>query len=76
LAGEGYPTPRNQCWLKQVPFVFINYGMQLLQRPDKVTILYPFDHQFRRNLKMLPPSDGRSPGWPAIGWTERVRSAR
>jgi hypothetical protein len=48
LAGEGYPTPRNQCWPEQVPFVFINYGMQMLQRPDKVTILYPFDHQFRQ----------------------------
>jgi hypothetical protein len=48
LAGEGYPTPRNQCWPEQVPFVFINYGMQLLQQPDKITILYPFNHQFRQ----------------------------
>jgi hypothetical protein len=48
LAGEGFPSPRNQCWPEQVPFVFINYGMQLLQRPDKITILYPFDHQFRQ----------------------------
>jgi hypothetical protein len=48
LVGEGYPTPRNQCWPEQVPFVFINYGMQMIQRPDKITILYPFDHQFRQ----------------------------
>ena len=48
LAGEGYPTPRNQCWPEQVPFVMANYGMQVLQRPDKVTILYPYDHQFRQ----------------------------
>jgi hypothetical protein len=48
LAGVGYPTPRNQCWPEQVPFVFANYGMQVLQRPDKVTILYPYDHQFRQ----------------------------
>jgi hypothetical protein len=48
LAGKGYPTPRNQCWPEQVPFVFANYGMQLLQRPDKITILYPYDHQFRQ----------------------------
>jgi len=48
LAGKGYPTPRNQCWPEQVPFVFANYGMQVLQRPEKVTILYPFDHQFRQ----------------------------
>jgi hypothetical protein len=48
LAGKGYPTPRNQCWPEQVPFVFSNFGMQILQQPDKVTILYPFDHQFRQ----------------------------
>jgi hypothetical protein len=30
LAGEGYPTPRNQCWPEQVPFVFINCGPALL----------------------------------------------
>jgi hypothetical protein len=48
LAGIGYPTPRNQCWPEQVPFVFINYGMQILQQPDKVTILYPYDHQYRQ----------------------------
>jgi hypothetical protein len=48
LAGKGYPTPRNQCWPEQVPFVFINYGMEILQQPDKITILYPFDHQFRQ----------------------------
>jgi hypothetical protein len=48
MAGIGYPTPRNQCWPEQVPFVFSNFGMEILQRPDKVTILYPFDHQFRQ----------------------------
>src|SRR6266852_8419440 len=48
LAGKGFPTPRNQCWPEGVPFVFINRGMQMLQQPDKITILYPFDHQFRQ----------------------------
>jgi hypothetical protein len=63
LAGEGYPTPRNQCWPEQVPFVFINYGMQLLQRPDKITILYPFDHQFRQ-VRMNQPHPARvTPSW-------------
>src|SRR5690349_14178939 len=41
LAGVGYPTPRNQCLPEQVPFVVANFGMEILQRPDKVTILYP-----------------------------------
>jgi hypothetical protein len=26
MAGEGYPTPRNQCWPEQVPFVSSTLG--------------------------------------------------
>jgi hypothetical protein len=63
LAGIGYPTPRNQCWPEQVPFVFANYGMQLLQRPDKVTILYPFDHQFRQIRLNQPHPAPVTPSW-------------
>jgi hypothetical protein len=35
LAGKGYPTPRNQCWPEGMPFVFSNYGMQLLSSRTK-----------------------------------------
>jgi hypothetical protein len=59
----GYATPRNQCWPEQVPFVFANYGMQVIQQPDKVTILYPFDHQFRQvRLNQRHPVQV-SPSW-------------
>ena len=54
LAGKGYPTPRNQCWPEGMPFVVSNFGMQMLQQPDKITILYPFDHQFRQ-VRMNQP---------------------
>lgn len=63
LAGKGYPTPRNQCWPEQVPFVFANYGMQVIQEPDKVTILYPFDHQFRQVHLNQPHPAPVSPSW-------------
>jgi hypothetical protein len=63
LAGKGYPTPRNQCWPEQVPFVFANYGMQVIQQPDKVTILYPFDHQFRQVRLNQPHPAQVSPSW-------------
>jgi hypothetical protein len=63
LAGVGYPTPRNQCWPEQVPFVFANYGMQLLQRPDKITILYPYDHQFRQVRLNQPHPAQVTPSW-------------
>jgi len=39
LRGEGYPTPRNQCWPGGVPFVFSDMGMQMIQEVDRVTIL-------------------------------------
>jgi hypothetical protein len=63
LASEGYPTPRNQCWPEQVPFVFINYGMQILQQPDKVTFLYPFDHQYRQVHLNEPHPAELKPSW-------------
>ena len=63
LAGLGYPTPRNQCWPEQVPFVFANFGMQLLQQPDKITILYPFDHQFRQVRMNEPHPAPVTPSW-------------
>jgi hypothetical protein len=63
LAGQGYPTPRNQCWPEQVPFVFINYGMQILQQPDKITILYPFDHQYRQVRLNEPHPAHLEPSW-------------
>jgi hypothetical protein len=47
LRGIGYPTPRNQCWPGGVPFVFPSGATQLLQEPDKITILYNYDHQVR-----------------------------
>jgi hypothetical protein len=63
LAGQGYPTPRNQCYPEQIPFVFINYGLQLLQRPDKVTILYPYDHQYRQVRLNEPHPAHVKPSW-------------
>jgi hypothetical protein len=63
LAGKGYPTPRNQCWPEQVPFVFGNYGMQVIQQADKVTLLYPFDHQFRQVRLNQPHPAHVTPSW-------------
>ena len=47
LSGAAYPTPFNQCWPAGVPYIFENLGMQMLQEPSKITILYPFNHEFR-----------------------------
>src|SRR5215475_14649795 len=47
VAGMGYPSPRNQCWPQGVPFIFTNFAVQLLQQPNKVTMLYDEDHEVR-----------------------------
>jgi hypothetical protein len=63
LAGKGYPTPRNQCWPEGMPFVFMNEGMQILQQPEKITILYPTDHQFRQVRMNQPHPAHLTPSW-------------
>ena len=47
LAGVGFPSPRNQCWPGGVPFVFTGGAILILQQPDKIVILYNYDHQVR-----------------------------
>jgi hypothetical protein len=63
LTGVPYPSPRNQCWPEGVPGIFVETAMQLLQQPDKITILYPYDHQVRR-VRMNEPHAARlTPSW-------------
>ena len=67
--GIGAPNPRNQCWPAGVPFVFSNGPTRLVQLPDKIVILYGYDHQFRHvrlnqshPAKVTPSSYGDSVG--------------
>jgi len=46
-SGVGFASPRNQCWPGGVPFVFTSGAIEILQQPDKVAILYNYDHQVR-----------------------------
>jgi hypothetical protein len=63
LTGVPYPTPSNQCWPGGVPFVLYNIGMQMLQEPDKVTILYSNDHEVRHvRLNQAHPAQV-TPSW-------------
>ena len=63
LAGAGYPDPRNQCTPQGVPYVFSSGGMQLLQQPDKITILYDYDHQVRHIRMNQPHPSHVTPSW-------------
>src|SRR5262249_36564925 len=63
LKGIGYPTPRNQCWPGGVPFIFSSGATQLVQLPDRIVILYNYDHQVRHvRLNQLHPARV-TPSW-------------
>jgi hypothetical protein len=63
LAGLGFPSPRNQCWPEGVPFIFTNSAVLLLQRPDRITMLYDEDHEVRR-VRMNEPHPAQvTPSW-------------
>ncbi len=62
-AGITYGNPSNQCWPFGVPFIFKNSTVQLLQQPDKVTMLYSGDHEVRR-VRMNQSHPSRlTPSW-------------
>jgi hypothetical protein len=63
LRGVAYPTPVNQCWPQPVPFIFGQLGMQMLQQPDNITILYFIDNQVRHVRMNQPRSTQVTPSW-------------
>jgi hypothetical protein len=63
LSGATYPTPSNQCWPGGVPYIFWNFGIQMLQQPEKITILYFYDHEFRQVRLNQPHPAQVTPSW-------------
>jgi hypothetical protein len=47
LKGIGDATPNNQCWPEPLPYILSEIAIQMLQQPDKITIIYLRDHQVR-----------------------------
>ena len=62
-SGAGYPTPSNQCWPGGVPYVFWNFGMQMLQQPQQITILYFHDHEVRHVRMNSSHPAQMTPSW-------------
>jgi hypothetical protein len=57
LRGIAYPTPSNQYWPGGCHLFFWNLGMQMIQQPDKTTILYANDYAHRQvRLKSAHPA--------------------
>src|SRR5260370_1851674 len=72
LAGVTYPNPANQCWPEPVPFLFKHMAMQLLQRPEKVVMLFNEDHEVRYVRMNQPHPAKLTPSWhgDAVGHYE------
>src|ERR1700682_1537803 len=63
LAGITFPSPSNQCWPGPVPYIFKHGAMQMLQQPDKITILYNEDHEIRWVRLNQPHPAQLAPSW-------------
>jgi hypothetical protein len=46
-SGRIFPDPDNMCLQNPLPYIFWNFNVQLLQQPDKVTLIYQHDSDFR-----------------------------
>jgi hypothetical protein len=47
LNGITYGNPANQCWPEPIPFIFKHFGMQMLQEPHQITMIYSEDNEVR-----------------------------
>lgn len=63
LAGITFPNPANQCWPEPVPFIFKEFLVQLIQRPNEIILLYHGDHEVRRVRLNEPHSQPLTPSW-------------
>ena len=72
IAGIVFPNPANQCWPEPATFIYKNFGLQILQQPHQVTLLYEQDHEVRRvRMNQKHPADVK-PSWygDSIGYYE------
>src|SRR5579872_4047220 len=54
LSNVTYPTPSNRCWPSGVPYIFFQHGIQMLQQPNRITLIYWRNHEVRR-VRMNEP---------------------
>ena len=63
LAGEGYPTPSNQCWPGGVPYVFWDFLLQIFQHPDHILLVYRQGPELRHVRMNEPHPVEVTPSW-------------
>jgi hypothetical protein len=72
LSGVTYPNPANQCWPEPVPFIFKHFGMQMVQQPHQITMIYSEDNEVRRVRMNQPHPAQVTPSWhgDSVGYYE------
>jgi len=63
LAGEGYPTPSNQCWPGGVPYVFWDFLVQIFQHPDHILMIYRQGPELRHVRMNVAHPAHVTPSW-------------
>jgi hypothetical protein len=63
LTGVSKPTPGNQCLPEGVPYIFWNFGIQLLQQSDQIIIIYNEDHEVRHVRMSQTHAAPAMPSW-------------
>jgi hypothetical protein len=63
LGGTHALNPRTECWPTGVPLILENTTMQIIQQPDKITILYSETYEVRQ-VRMNQPHPAKAiPSW-------------
>ena len=72
IAGVVFPNPANQCWPEPATFIYKNFGLQILQQPHQVTLLYEQDHEVRSVRMNQKHPEQVKPSWygDSIGYYE------
>jgi hypothetical protein len=55
LAGITFPNPSNQCWPSPMPFIYKLGTIQMMQQPDRITILYGGYNNEVRHVRLNEP---------------------
>jgi hypothetical protein len=63
LAGITYGNPSNQCWPEPMPFIYKQFLVQIIQKPDKVTFLYSGNMDVRHVYLNEPHRSPVTPAW-------------
>src|SRR5262247_2822913 len=64
IAGKTVPNPSNQCQPSPMPFIYKLQNMQMLQQPDKITMLYGgYNNEVRQVRLNQPHPSPLKPSW-------------